>query len=254
MEPELYHEMYQLEGSHWWFEGMRYITDRLLEARFANRHDLWILDAGCGTGGNLDALAGLGCVVGFDYSSLAVDYASRKHPGQVSRANIEALPFPDNRFDLVTCLDVIVCREIGDDVRALSELGRVVKPGGYVMVRVPAFPLLRGAHDVVGHVARRYTAPLLSQKIAKAGLILDRLTYANSILMPAIFIRRMAARLSMWLGRAPVSDFSEPSSVINRALSSVLKAEGDWIASGRSFPVGVSLIGLARKPATGPQG
>jgi SAM-dependent methyltransferase len=248
MEPELYHEMYQLEGSHWWYEGMRYITQRLLEAKFRDRRDLWILDAGCGTGRNLDALASFGCVFGLDYSSLALDYASREHPGQVSRATIEALPFPDSQFDLVTSLDVIVCKEIRNDVTALRELARVTKPGGYVLVRVAAIPQLKGAHDIVGHCVRRYTASELGHRFSEAGLLPDRLEYANSILMPAIFTARKAGGLLMRLGRAPVSDFNEPSKFVNRALASVLRMEGDWIASGRSFPAGVSLFGIARKP------
>ncbi len=141
MEAEAYDELYAQEADHWWYGGMRHITERLLAP--VVKETLHILDAGCGTGGNLSALARFGCPVGMDYSPLALAYATKAHAGRVARATIEALPYADNSFDLVTSFDVLYCREVEDDAKAVRELARVTRPGGHVLVRVPALRALR---------------------------------------------------------------------------------------------------------------
>jgi ubiquinone/menaquinone biosynthesis C-methylase UbiE len=248
MEPQAYDEMHQLESTHWWYAGMRHITQTLLEPVLPKQRNLQILDAGCGTGANLDALALFGCVYGFDYSALALQYAHKNHQGQVARASVEALPYSDHSFDLVTSFDVLYCYEVRDDIAALREFARVTKPGGHVLVRLPALPALRGAHDTVVHGVRRYVAPELSEKLRSAGLTLLRVTYANALLLPLIFVSRKIGEAAVRLGREPGSDVNESSPAVNRTLQSVLGVEAMWIKSGRSFPAGVSIFGLACKP------
>jgi ubiquinone/menaquinone biosynthesis C-methylase UbiE len=250
MEPQAYDEMHQLESTHWWYAGMRHITQTLLEPVLPKRHDLQILDAGCGTGANLEALSTFGCVYGFDYSALALKYSHQNHEGQLARASIEALPYPSNTFDLVTSFDVLVCYEVRDDVAALRELARVAKPGGHVLVRLAALPALRGPHDRVVHGARRYVAPELSNKLWGAGLTPLRVTYANALLLPLIFTSRKIGEAAVRLGQEPGSDVNESSSLVNRTLQSVLNLEAAWIGGGRGFPAGVSIFGLAQKPST----
>jgi ubiquinone/menaquinone biosynthesis C-methylase UbiE len=247
MEPQAYDEMHQLESTHWWYAGMRHITHRLLSSTLPAQRDLQILDAGCGTGANLDALSQFGCVYGFDYSALALQYAHQSHEGQLARASIDALPYPDHTFDLVTSFDVLVCAEVQNDVTAMSELARVTKPGGHVLLRLAALPALRGPHDIVVHGVRRYVASELSDKLRISGLTPLRLTYANALLLPLIFASRKIGETAVRLGRTPGSDVNEASPLVNRTLQSVLGLEASWIAAGHSFPAGVSIFGLAQK-------
>lgn len=249
MEPEAYDELYRLEAGHWWYQGMRQITDRLLATVLDGRTDLHILDAGCGTGGNLKALSRYGRVVGFDYSPLAVAYASQEHAGRLARASVEALPYADNTFDLVTSFDVLVCYEVKEDVGALRELARVTRPGGHVLVRLAALPALRGPHDAFVHGARRYVASELRAKLVAAGLDALRVTYANSLLMPLIFAVRQAQNLVVRRGwAAGGSDVKAAAGPVHWVLRSLLGLEARWIGAGRGFPAGVSLFGLAVKP------
>lgn len=248
MEPEAYDELYQLESHHWWYVGMRAITDRLIESVLDN-HDKWcILDAGCGTGGNLRVLARYGSTVGFDYSPLALAYAQREHADRVARASVEALPYSDSTFDMVVSFDVLCVYEVEDDQRAIQEFARVTRAGGYVLIRVPALPMLRGPHDTVVHGIRRYTAANLHQNLSVAGLEVVRMTYANSLLLPIAFVARQMQNLAVRLGAKPASDVGQSSGLASSILGKVLGWEAHWIGSRHDFSAGVSLFGLARKP------
>jgi SAM-dependent methyltransferase len=247
MQPEAYDELHALEPTHWWYRGMRDITERLLTASLPRQEGLKILDAGCGAGGNLTALARFGKVSGLDYSPLALNYASLDHAGKVARATVEALPYADSHFDLVYSFDVICVREVGDDVNALREFARVTRKGGHVLVRVPALKALRGPHDSVVHGTRRYTVSELRAKMARAGLKPVRATYANSLLMPLIFVIRMIQNLNVSMGGEAASDVNQTSEPANTILTRLLGLEAQWIGAGRSFPAGVSVIVLAEK-------
>jgi SAM-dependent methyltransferase len=243
MEPEAYAELERLEAEHWWYRGMRAISAELLRPLERPGAPLRILDAGCGTGGNLRALAPRGAVVGLDRSPLALAHARHAQPGRVVRGDVTALPFRSEAFDLVTSFDVIYM--VHDDEAALRELARVTRPGGHVLVRVAALAALRGAHDDFVHGLRRYSAPELARKLAGAGLAPLRITYANSLLLPAVFAAR---RIGGWLGRpgaAGRSDLRPAPGPLNALLAALLGLEARWVGSGRRLPAGVSLFALA---------
>ena len=245
MEPEAYVEMQQAEVDHWWYRGMRRITQRLLSASLPPRRDLRILDAGCGTGGNLSFLGNFGRVYGIDYSMLALGLGTST---KIAQATIERLPFADSTFDVVTSFDVLYCREVGDDERALAEIARVLRPNGIALIRCPALAALRGPHDDKVHGARRYTLPQLRTKLIAAGLRPVRMTYANALLLPLAWLSRWSQQRSLMAGQTPESDLQKIPTAINTLLSAVLDLEAVWIGSGGSFPLGVSVIGLATKP------
>ncbi|MBN1430352.1 MAG: class I SAM-dependent methyltransferase [Anaerolineae bacterium] len=247
MEPEAYDELHQLEVSHWWYAGMRAITNRLIENVWSEKDGWHILDAGCGTGGNLQELGRYGTTIGFDYSPLALKYTQQKYPDKAARASVEALPYPNDTFDLVTSFDVICVHEVGDDRQAIREFARVTRKNGYVLIRVPALPVLRGPHDIVVHGIRRYTAGELRCKLTEAGLEVMRITYANSILLPLVFVSRQMQNLAVKLGAKPASDVGQSSRLPSSILQEILTWEARWIGSGHGFPAGVSLFGLARK-------
>lgn len=238
----LYQEMDELEASHWWFRGMRGITQTLLAPMIGARRDLQILDAGCGAGGNLAMLQAWGRVFAFDYAHYAVQYTRKHLAGRIAQADVQAIPYQAEQFDLVCSFDVLVV--VPDDQRAITELARITRPGGLVYIRAAAMPALSGAHDVAWQVLRRYTAQSLGERVRAAGLEPIRVTYANSLLLPLIYLIR-----KLQSTKAGESDVKPTSGPINGILATILNLERAWIGSGQRFPAGVSLIMVARKPA-----
>ncbi len=240
--------MFHLEDAYWWYVGMRQITERLLERDVFTSNvaaPRRILDAGSGTGGSLQLLRRYGEVTAFDFEPKAAQMYRTREAGRIAVASIDAIPFADKTFDLVTAFDVVCQLPAPSDQQALRELGRVVKPGGAVLVRVPAFQFLYGPHDVVLHTSHRYSAPEMAAKLEDAGLKLVGTTYANTLLFPVALVRRLLARFTK--SRPTDSDVRPVPAPLNSLLTHVLSLEAPLISRGR-LPFGLSLVAIARRP------
>ena len=247
MEPGEYDNIARLEGRHWWYVGMRQIAAGMLAQACppgppgGSRPARRILDAGCGVGGGLRWLAAFGQVSGIDLNPLAIQYSARVSR-RVARASVQALPFADASFDLVTTFEVLYHLAVSDDLAALIEMRRVLRPGGWLLVRLPAHDWLRGAHDRHVHTRHRYEASELRGKIDAAGFELKRLTSVGLwMLFPAVLLRRAQA------GDQAGTDVSMPTAPVNRLLLAGLQLEGLWLRRF-NLPAGLSLLALARKP------
>jgi SAM-dependent methyltransferase len=245
MRPREYRVMYDIEEDYWWYRGLRALLLELI-ARYVPRDSRpRILDAGCGTGANLKLLVESGDTIGVDIAEEAIEFCrARGIPGDRALvASLLELPFPDNFFELTFSFDVIC--NIADDVSAFAEIKRVMKPGGRVIVQLPAYHFLWSAHDVaVGH-KHRYTAPDLSRKIKRAGLVVERVTYLNAILFPMEVIARLWRRGESVDGNAH-SDLTPLPRALNSALARLFEAEMR-AAPHLRFPYGLSLLVVARK-------
>ena len=255
MEPSEYENIARVEAVHWWYRGMAAISFKILSAHLAGgsialtqaRPPRRILDAGCGPGGTLPQLAAFGAPLGLDFHPLAIAYAQgRQIPAfPLLRGSVTQLPLRAGIFDLVVSFDVLYHRAVTDDRLALAEFWRVLRPGGLLLIRLPALESLRGAHDVVVHTRRRYTRADLAAKLRGAGFQIHRLTYANTLLLPFVVFRRKLAGPQA----ASVSDVALPAPILNWFLEWVLRLESLWL-SWMDLPIGVSLLALAAKPAT----
>jgi SAM-dependent methyltransferase len=246
MKQEEYGRMYALEETHWWYSGMRAITASMLGPELT-RQELRVLDAGCGTGNNLQHLSKLGRCVGVDLSRDALTFCgTRQVP--VSGGNLLALPFRDGTFDLVTSFDVLYHRWITDDRTALRELVRVTRPGGLVLARVPALKMLWGAHDEAVFSRHRYTRAELVQLFEDCGLETVRASYCNSLLFPVLALRRTLDRLTARQG----SDVENLPGPLDRIFRGLLSLEALWLRRF-SFPVGGSVMAIGRRRALSPR-
>jgi SAM-dependent methyltransferase len=245
LDPAEYDYLFELEDTLWWFVGMRRIVHGLLRAELgAPERPLKVLDAGCGTGGSLPLLERFGQVTSFDFEARAMEMFATRQRARLLVASTDAIPFEDNTFDLVTSFDVICQLPSPADEKALSELSRVLKPGGLLLVRTPALQMLHGSHDRTLHTQHRYTTGEMSRKMEAAGLRVVKATYANTVLFPVALVRRMIAKLT---NRPPgESDVRAMPPLVNTALTWVLTGEGE-ILKRTSLPVGLSVIALARK-------
>lgn len=244
MNIEEYVRMSELESQHFWFLGRRDILKNLL-LRLTGQtrtNDLLILDAGCGTGGNLTWLSSLGRVVGVDFSEVACSLSAGKKSGSVIRASLDdCLPFKAASFDLVTLLDVL--EHLESDLETLQQLTEKLKPGGRILVTVPAYRHLWSGHDVVHHHKRRYVKKQLQELIAASGLTIEYLSYYNTLLYPVVATKRM---LSKALNSEINGDLKLPSPVLNSLLQQIFSFEKHWIGKWNS-PFGVSLVAVAQR-------
>jgi SAM-dependent methyltransferase len=246
MNLEEYEVMYQVEDHHWWYLGMEQITCRVLEHHLPHdRSALKILDAGCGTGAVMKYLYPYGTVTGFDFSAEALRFSQKRAHTQLVQASVLEIPFISNLFDLIVSFDVI-CEMGVNDEQALLEFGRILKPGGLVMLRLPAYDWLRGKHDVATHISHRYTRGEIKSKLKRSGFIPVRLSYANMFLFPVAVAKRLSERL--FSPHQTGSDLTLDPGPINGVLRSILSAEAPLV-SAVGLPFGLTVVALARKAA-----
>jgi SAM-dependent methyltransferase len=246
VKPAEYRRMFEAEETQWWYAGQRAIADAILTPVLAGLADrarpLRILDAGCGTGGNLVHLGRLGRAVGIDLAPEALDLC-RGRGVRAVRSALAALPFPGGWFDVVTSFDVLYHEWVEDDGAAVAEMARVLRPGGVLLVRVPALRILWGAHDEEVLSRHRYTRDELQKLLERAGLRVLRATYCNSILFPVLLARRALDRFSGRRG----SDVGFLPGPLERAFKRMLLAEAALVRAGLRLPVGASVLALARR-------
>jgi SAM-dependent methyltransferase len=187
MEAEEYRLMDEAEGAMWWYRALH---ARLIDALAPVRGR--VLDAGCGTGGFLATLIrarpDLHCA-GLDYMASAARRAAEKSHAPVTAGTIQALPFAAATFDAAVAADVL-CHEAVLPQQALSELFRVLRPGGQLVLNMPAYAWLASAHDRRVHNARRVTASELHRWLVKAGFTDIRTRFWNGLLLPLMIVQR----------------------------------------------------------------
>jgi SAM-dependent methyltransferase len=194
-----------------------------------------ILDAGCGPGNLIARLIRWGDVVGTDASADALTFCQQKHAVPVIQTLIKDMPFADNTFDFIFALEVI--EHIEDDIEAMRELYRILKPNGFLITTVPAFMFLWGYHDEkYGHF-RRYTKPSFCRLAVQAGFKVKKSRYFKILFfLPLLFIRKFKTYTSQ-----KNDDFYQISPFVNWIFRQLIKAEIP-IVSAIDLPLGVSLI------------
>jgi SAM-dependent methyltransferase len=246
MEPGEYERMYHAETSHWWYLGMEEITRAILNRHVHPPSGLKILDAGCGTGAAMSTyLADYGSVTGFDISPLALRFCRARNLTPLALASVKEIPFESGSFDLVTCFDVLYERAVTSDTVALAEFFRVLRPGGLLLLRLPANNWLRGQHDRIVHTARRYTAAQAAQLLKDNRFCLLHMTCANTFLFPLAVSKRLLERI--WPPTTNSSDLSVETGALNGLFKQILSSEA-FPASHLGLPFGLSVIALGQKP------
>jgi SAM-dependent methyltransferase len=248
MEREQYAIMARREERHWWYAGMRGVALAVLGQALDGRRGLRILDAGCGTGGTTVELRRFGEVVGVDLAWEALEPARARGLAALARASIEQLPFRTATFDVATSFEVVYHLGVASDTAALSEIHRVLRPGGLFVLRVPAHDWLRGEHDRLVHTRHRYSRAEVLSKLGQAGFAVERLTWANSLLFPPAVAKRLLERVQPAGSENGTAepDLWQPPATLNTLLQGVVGVEALAIPRGVSLPFGLSLLAVAR--------
>lgn len=187
MEPAEYELMDQAEASMWWYRALHTrLCDALADVQGR------VLDAGCGTGGFLETLRSRRpdlMRLGIEWHQDAAARAQRKSGAAVVRGSVNALPFADDSFDAAVSADVL-CHVAVDPAAALRELRRVLRPGGRLLINMPAYQWLFSAHDRRVQNARRLTATATASLVRDAGFRRVHARYWNGLLLPLMVVQR----------------------------------------------------------------
>jgi SAM-dependent methyltransferase len=249
--PEELHNIYRAESEFWWYQGMRSITWTLLDPLLPRGLSKG-LDAGCGTGMNareIESRYGVR-MHGVDLAKIGIDYCHKRDFERAAVASVTDLPFPDQAFDLVSSMDVLQCLRLGSDEGALREFYRVLRPGGWLVLRVAAFQALRSRHAEFIAERHRYRSAELLGKLDAAKFRVLRWTYVNSFLSPVALVKfRVWENLTKQEPHSGVT--TNLPSWLNRLLLGVLKTEAALLRSGFRFGFGQSLMAVARKAEPG---
>lgn len=251
MNPREYEIMFAREDAYWWYRGMRLVTRAFAPGLFTAAVESWLLDAGCGTGRNLQDLeAGGGHAVGVDVSLRALALARRRGRTPLVCGSIEALPFCAGAFAGALSRDVLYM--VPREEAAARELARVLAFGGTLAISSPAFRALSGAHDRAVGGLRRHTAPELKRRLEKAGLEVRRTTYANFFLaVPIWFLRKVTGAMARGRPSTEVaSEFPLSPKPFEEFFFFLLSLEARIVSRGR-LPFGATVLVLAEKPVQG---
>lgn len=250
MRTDYYADYFEFEQNNWWFVSRRTILLAVLRTYLPkNTHPLKVLDAGCGTGINLQLLSEFGDVTGVDASPEAIGFCHQRGETHVRQARMEHLPCEDHTYDLVTALDVL--EHIEDDGKALSEMVRVCKPGGYLLITVPGFPSLWGEHDEINQHVRRYEWSRLLAMLQEHNCHVVHRSCMNTWLLPVAFFWRWYHKIRRSLfppqDQTARADNMHHHPLMNRILTWVFTSELPFVIH-TGLPVGLSLVVLAQKP------
>lgn len=247
METTEYALMRHHEDTYWWYRGMRELVATAIR-RYAQGRNLSLLDAGCGTGGQLAHLTGedrIARTTGLDFSMAAVEIAAERGLAGILRGSTMTLPFRDEAFDVVTSIDVLYIEGV-DDQAAMSEIHRVSKVGGLIVLNLPAFEMLRGRHDAAVHTRHRYRKSEVRGLLQGHGFEVLKLSYWNTTLFPVMMMKRTMERVSR-KESPPESDMSDLPGLVNHALTGLMRLENRiFLATGMPFGGSIFAVGIRR--------
>lgn len=242
MERGVYEVESQIEKNHWWFVCRRELFAREI-SRLGLKPDARILDIGTSTGTNLRMLHDIGFTnfIGVDQSQDAADFCQSKGLGRVTIGDVCDLPYPDGHFELVLATDIV--EHVDQDDLAVKEIYRVLKPGGRILMTVPAFNCLWGLQDDNSHHKRRYHLHDFTGLLTSAGFVVERAYYFNFLLFLPIWIARRLIRVF----KVKLKSENEiGGSKLNWLLKKIFRLDC-LLAPSLRIPFGVSLLTIARR-------
>lgn len=234
--------MFEVEATHWWYVGLRAMLKSFCHTHV--RHTgVRVLDVGCGTGAALDVLSSIGQPMGVDIAVDVIRLCRQRKQVRTAVASADALPFSAASFDAAVLLDVLSHRGVAKEDLALEEIRRVLKPGGVVLINLPAYQWLYSSHDVAVHTDHRFTRNEATALVRECGFEPLQATYWNTLLFP------FALPVRLWRKLRPRrrSDIAVGSHrMTDWPLSKVLAFERQCLRVV-PMPFGLSLFLAARK-------
>jgi len=245
MQPAEYEIMFRVEESHWWYRALHRLIFDFLERELPDWRNKEILDAGCGTGAILKQLGNPGRNVGVDLAAEAISFCRRRALDNVQQGDICALPFADASFDAVICSSVLCHTWVNDVGATIREMRRVLRPGGLLLLNVPAFRFLHSAHDEAVLTAQRFRKGEIRALLVENHFLIRRLTYWTTLLFPLAVVARTLG------GSKTGQDFGSTGGPYRLAAYLFAKTMSleHGVLKRFSLPFGVALFAAATKRA-----
>lgn len=248
MERSEYDRLAAHDRRMWWFRGLHAVVLGALRRAGGAATSAPLLDAGCGTGGLLAVLADAfprADPVGVELDAGAAARARSVSGRPICVGSVNALPFADDTLAAIVSADVL-CHRAVDETAALRHFHRCLKPGGTLVLSLPAYRWLISDHDRAVHNVRRYTAAGVRLLLGGAGFGAIRASYWNTVLFPLMVLRRKLGWRRVEGARA--SDVALLPAPIEALFGAIVKGEAMLIGSGLRLPFGGSVLATAVKP------
>lgn len=237
MQKLQYDLMYKLENYHFWFLGKR----EFIKAVLPKKNTRWqILDIGSGTGGTTKLLGNWGKVLCIENSNTAIKYLKI---GNLKYKKMSIMNYhpEENRYDLVTLLDVLYHRHITNDTKVIQTAFQALKPNGLLLITDSALPYLMSYHDQLMHTRQRYYLGELEAKVRQTGFKIKKSSYIFFLIFPLFLLSRL---VNKFIGYNTVSHVNP---LLNILFLNICKIEARTLKYF-NLPIGSSIIILARKP------
>ena len=244
MQLDVFEKNYELENRYWWYLSRSHVFHKILTSFFPGSPEKKIVDFGCGSGGVIPMLSRHGQVLGLDIEPQALEFCRSKGFYNVAlMKGYYDTGQSSESADLVSLFDVL--EHFEDDSRALRETNRILKPGGYTLISVPAFGFLWSELDDAAHHFRRYTRSDMKVKLEQNGFEVVKASYLFFFLFPLVFTYKILSLLKR-NRQNPQFRYQEFPRPINRVLVWPAKIEA-VLLNFLNFPLGSTLMILARK-------
>ncbi|TXI92357.1 MAG: class I SAM-dependent methyltransferase [Neisseriales bacterium] len=248
MNQEHFHDMFAMEETHFWFRARREIIASVLDNQNLLDSKLEVLEIGSGTGGNLVYFRQFfSDICGSEISIDAINYARKKIKDiRLEQGSLpNDIPFGDKQFDLVLLFDVL--EHVEHDQEALDAIYKRLKPGGSLIITVPAYQFLYGAYDKFLFHFRRYNYLQLSKLLKKSGFLIKFHSYFNFWLFPLVLVSRLIERVLNRTAKYAIQGKND--SLLNSLFYQIMRSEKSILSKKISLPFGSSLICIAKKNA-----
>ncbi len=249
-------KLYQIEDRHFWFRARQAIVSALtkqITACFPQGYR--VMEIGCGTGNLLRILESTchnGIIFGLDLFWEGLAFAQLRTSAGLIQARAECMPFCNSQFDLIGMFDVLEHLENDEDI--LSSIQQMLKPGGKLLLTVPAHGDLWSSFDLIAHHQRRYEPSDLTAKLIKGGFSIEYISECMQALYPLAKLRRKAPILLDPLSKEEEKKTRKRTSqefaimpVLNEIAYQILKMELKHIKQRKPIARGTSIIAIAQK-------
>ncbi len=236
MDRIIFDRMAALDQTHWWYVARRHVLSAVIARKIKPAAQARILEIGCGTGHNFQMLGAFGMVDALEMDGIARTIANNRLGRPVGDATLpELIGVADGIYDIIALLDVLEHVEL--DLAALKSIRKKLKPGGKILITVPANQWMWSAHDSVHHHFRRYNRRTLTKVAGDAGLRVDLISHFNTLLFPLAAAFRVIGKIT---GRTDADD-AQPTASLNTAFKTIFGFER-YLIGRVPLPFGVSLL------------